>query len=173
MKRFYIIFSFLLVVLSFAGGYLYSQRNSAGTGSAGDRKVLYYVDPMNPGVKSDKPGIAPCGMQLEPVYADNTGSQESSSLPPGTVHVNQDRQQLIGVKVVTVEKAPWSYTARVLGRVIPDETQIYRINAGTDGWVKTILPVTTDSLVNKDELLATFYAPEFFSAMKAYLYGFR
>lgn len=173
MKRFYIIFSFFLVVVSFSGGYLYSQRNSARTGGSGDRKVLYYVDPMNPGVKSDKPGIAPCGMKLEPVYADTAGSQESSSLPPGTVQVNPDRQQLIGVKVATVEKVPWSCTIRVLGRVVPDETRIYRINAGTDGWVKKILHVTTDSLVEKDELLATFYAPEFFSAMKAYLYGLR
>jgi len=33
--------------------------------------VLYYVDPMHPAYKSDKPGIAPdCGMKLEPVYAD-------------------------------------------------------------------------------------------------------
>ena len=58
-----------------------------------------------------------------------------------------------------------------MGRVVPDETRIYRINSATDGWVKKILPVTTDSLVRKDELLATFYAPEFFSAIKAYLYG--
>ena len=39
--------------------------------------------------------------------------------------------------------------------------------------MKKTLPVTTGSLVKKDELLATFYAPEFFSAMKAYLYGIR
>jgi protein SCO1/2 len=34
-----------------------------------DRKVLYYVDPMHPSYKSDKPGTAPdCGMRLEPVF---------------------------------------------------------------------------------------------------------
>jgi RND family efflux transporter MFP subunit len=60
-----------------------------------------------------------------------------------------------------------------LGRVVPDETRIYRINAATDGWVKKMLPITTGSLVQENELLATFYAPEFFSAMKAYLYGLR
>jgi len=36
-----------------------------------------------------------------------------------------------------------------------------------------MLPVTTGSLVQENELLASFYAPEFFSAMKAYLYGLR
>jgi len=35
------------------------------------RKVLYWVDPMHPAYKSDRPGVAPdCGMKLEPVYAD-------------------------------------------------------------------------------------------------------
>jgi membrane fusion protein, copper/silver efflux system len=173
MKRAYLTVISLLLIASFFAGYLYSQRNMRTTEGAGNRKVLYYVDPMNPGVKSDKPGLAPCGMPLEPVYTADAGSKEGSSLPPGTVKINPDRQQLIGVKVTMVEKAPWSHTIRVLGRVVPDENRIYRINAATDGWVKQILPVTTDSLVGKNELLATFYAPEFFSAMKAYLYGLR
>ena len=163
----------VLIVVSFSVGYLFSQHNGVKTGGTADRKILYYVDPMNPGVKSDKPGVAPCGMPLEPVYADAAGLNDDKSLPPGAVRVNPDRQQLIGVRVITVEKAPWSHTIRVLGRVAPDETRLYRIVAGTDGWVKKILLPTTDSLVEKNELLAAFYAPEFFSAMKAYLYGLR
>jgi membrane fusion protein, copper/silver efflux system len=173
MKRSQLVIVLLLIGTAFFAGYLLSQRNATKTGNAGGRKVLYFVDPMNPGFRSDKPGIAPCGMQLEPVYDGDAAVKESGALPPGVVRVAPDRQQLIGVKVVTVESAPSSHTIRVLGRVVPDETRIYRVNAATDGWVKKILPVTTDSLVAKDELLATFYAPEFFSAMKAYLYGLR
>jgi membrane fusion protein, copper/silver efflux system len=173
MKRTQLVIVLMLIGTAFFAGYLLSQRSATKTGSAVGRKVLYYVDPMNPGFKSDKPGIAPCGMQLEPVYDADAAVKESGVLPPGVVRVTPDRQQLIGVKVTTVESAPSSHTIRVLGRVVPAETRIYRVNAATDGWVKKILPVTTDSLVAKDELLATFYAPEFFSAMKAYLYGLR
>jgi Cu(I)/Ag(I) efflux system membrane fusion protein len=39
--------------------------------SAGQKRVLYWADPMNPGHKSDKPGKAPDGMDLVPVYAEN------------------------------------------------------------------------------------------------------
>ena len=40
--------------------------------TARSRQPLYYVDPMHPAYKSDKPGIAPdCGMQLVPVYAED------------------------------------------------------------------------------------------------------
>lgn len=46
---------------------------------AGERKILYYQDPMHPSYKSDKPGIAPdCGMQLVPVYASDEGSAPSA-----------------------------------------------------------------------------------------------
>jgi Cu(I)/Ag(I) efflux system membrane fusion protein len=144
--------------------------------ASGTRKVLYYVDPMHPAYKSDKPGIAPdCGMELVPVYEDGSmgGSGGAAGMPPGTVNVSPEKQQLIGVKVATVEKTPGTHTIRVLGRVAPDEARIYRINSATDGWVKKILPPTTDSLVHQDELLATFYAPEFFSAMRAYIFGLR
>jgi Cu(I)/Ag(I) efflux system membrane fusion protein len=126
----------------------------------------------------NSPRTAGSAGKMDPVSADESqagtlAGGTPSSLSPGTVNVSAEKQQLIGVRVATVEKAPWNHTIRVLGRVAPDETRIYRINAATDGWVKKILPVTTGSLVQKDELLATFYAPEFFSAMKAFLYGLR
>ena len=39
--------------------------------STGERKILYWQDPMHPQYKSDKPGTAPdCGMDLVPVYAE-------------------------------------------------------------------------------------------------------
>lgn len=68
----------LLVVIAgaFTGGYVYKAIKGGGAGSGGksERKVLYWVDPMHPAYKSDKPGIAPdCGMKLEPVYADGGG----------------------------------------------------------------------------------------------------
>jgi len=161
----------VLVAVSFLAGKWYQKKHLPNIDVQGAHKVLYYVDPMNPALKSDKPGVAPCGMQLEAVYAD--GSTDTSGMPPGTVRVSQEQQQLIGVKVATVEKTSWKYSIRLLGRVVPDENRIYRINSATDGWVKTVLPVTTGSLVRKDEMLATFYSPEFFPAIKAFLYGMR
>ncbi len=66
-----------VIAAAFAGGYVYKAiKGGSGAGSAGtgERKVLYWVDPMHPAYKSDKPGIAPdCGMKLEPVYADGGG----------------------------------------------------------------------------------------------------
>jgi RND family efflux transporter MFP subunit len=170
-KTLTVVIIIVLVTAAFLAGSWYQKKNVIGSGMQAVRKVLYYVDPMNPGIKSDKPGTAPCGMPLEPVYAD--GAPDASGMPPGAVNVSPAQQQLIGVKVVTVEKAPWNHTIRVLGRVVPDETRIFRINSASDGWVKRVFPVTTGSLVKKDDVLATFFSSEFFPAMKAYLYGLR
>jgi protein SCO1/2 len=50
-----------------------------------DRKVLYFVDPMHPAYRSDKPGSAPdCGMKLEPVFADTGSPVSGSATTPST-----------------------------------------------------------------------------------------
>ncbi len=62
-----------VAVAGFAAGYAYHRwfARPVGGREVGGRKILYYVDPMHPAYRSDKPGIAPdCGMPLEPVYED-------------------------------------------------------------------------------------------------------
>lgn len=174
-KRSSILAAIVLITLSFFAGSWY-QKRSGTPGEQGGRKVLYWVDPMHPSYKSDKPGIAPdCGMKLEPVYADGGPAQgqseEMAGMPPGTVKIGSDRQQLIGVKVGTVEKKPITQTIRILGRVAVDETRIFRINATIDGWVTQTYPNATGSFVKKDETLAGFYSPEFLSAQQALIFA--
>ena len=173
-KRLLIIFGVIIALLSFLAGGLFQKTRTTGGNDPSGRTVLYYVDPMHPSYKSDKPGIAPdCGMKLEPVYADGAGVSASTELAvaPGTVRISSDRQQLIGVKVATVEKRPVSQTIRMLGRVAVDETRVYRINATLDGWITKTSSNATGSLVKKDEMLAGFYSSEFLSAQSSYLYA--
>jgi Cu(I)/Ag(I) efflux system membrane fusion protein len=75
MKLLKILFALSVLAGAFASGFVVRAVNyeqSARGSKSGERRILYYVDPMHPAYKSDKPGIAPdCGMQLEPVYADD------------------------------------------------------------------------------------------------------
>jgi len=163
-----------VAVLSFWAGGRYGKERSAGTGLQGEREVLYYVDPMTPGFRSDKPGIAPCGMPLEPVYAEAGEGQEAfatggAPLPPGAVKISPYRQQLIGVKFAAVEEKPMTYTLRLYGRVVSDETRVYRVNASTDSWIRELSDVTTGSIVGKNQILAEVLAPAYFNAQVTYL----
>lgn len=160
------------VVAAFLAGAWVAHRSVSKGGDSGGRKILYYVDPMHPAYKSDKPGIAPdCGMQLEPVYADGSTGGGSSHGTPGTVTLPQEKRQAVGVAVGKAEKAPWAGTLRLLGRVVPDEARTYRINAATDAWVRKVFPSTTGSLVKKDEPLAAYYTSSFIAAAGAYLFA--
>jgi Cu(I)/Ag(I) efflux system membrane fusion protein len=136
-------------------------------------KPLYYVDPMHPAYRSDKPGIAPdCGMQLEPVYAVSplvTVSQSASSLPPGSVRIDPQRQQLFGVRVGPVEETSGSYKIRLLGRVAADEGKIYKINAGIEGYIQDVSSATTGSFVRKNQELATFSSPMATMTIQTYM----
>jgi RND family efflux transporter MFP subunit len=171
-KATYAILLLVIAGAAFVAGSWIAGR-SGSRGSSGSRKVLYYVDPMHPAYRSDKPGIAPdCGMQLEPVYADGTtGGGGSSPGTPGTVTLPQEKRQAVGVAVGKAEKAPWTGTLRLLGRVAADETRTYRVTSATDMWVRKVFPPTTGSLVRKGEPLAAYYTGSFLSAANAYLFA--
>jgi RND family efflux transporter MFP subunit len=176
MKK--IVYASLILILlvgSFLTGSWYSQRESTRNNASGGRRILYYVDPMNPSHTSDKPGIAPCGMKMEPVYADELSAGQASGnvtpMPPGSVRISPEKQQIIGVRLDQVEKTTLNHMIRTTGRVVADETRIYRINAAVDGWITEVLPNTVGSMAKKDETLASFYSPEFLGAQQAYLYA--
>src|SRR5436309_7835951 len=74
MKLLKVLAVLVLLAGTFASGYVVRATRHAGPTTSGHR-ILYYVDPMHPAYKSDKPGVAPdCGMTLEPVYADDPGA---------------------------------------------------------------------------------------------------
>jgi len=160
----------LAVLLGFLLGHSYTQRQASASNA---RRVLYYVDPMHPAYKSDKPGIAPdCGMKLVPVYADEAGSPTaaaSADRTAGAVRIDPYRQRLFGIRLATVEKTSGTRALRVPGRVTADETRVYRINAGVDGFVNETYDDAVGRFVKKDQRLASIYSPEFLSAIGAYL----
>lgn len=81
MKALRFVVILLLIGAAFGGGYFYARRSGVTPSGKTERKVLYWVDPMHPSYKSDKPGIAPdCGMRLEPVYADGAGSKAAKNV---------------------------------------------------------------------------------------------
>lgn len=161
-----------LVAAAFLGGSWVTWRTAGGgRPEQGARKVLYWVDPMHPSYKSDKPGIAPdCGMALEPVYAD-TELPSGSSVPPNAVKVSPDKQQLIGVQVGRVERTPLSRSIATIGRVAVDETRIYRVITNADGWVRQLSPVSSGSLVRKDDLLLSLTVRDVLTAEQTFFYG--
>ncbi|HSB21230.1 MAG TPA: efflux RND transporter periplasmic adaptor subunit [Anaeromyxobacteraceae bacterium] len=172
MKRAgYISLGLLLVGASFLAGARWARRQ-AGPPSQ-QQAVVAYACPMHPQYRSDRPGDCPsCGMRLEPVRQEGGASaDDGTALPAGAVRVSPERQQTIGVRLGVVERVSGTRTLRTTGRVAPNENAVYPLVAGADGLVRGVRGATTGSLVKKNEVLLSFYAPEFVNAQISYFSG--
>src|SRR6516162_11358297 len=162
----------LLAILSYAAGRRHTAR--VATTSIGARRVVYWVDPMHPSYKSDRPGIAPdCGMALEPVYADDSNHARPSAgaahLPPGGVVINGSAQELLGIQLATVQSSGSVRVIRLLGHVVAEDTRVYRINSGMEGFVRETYNDSVGVHVKKDEKLATYYGPDALAVESGFL----
>jgi Cu(I)/Ag(I) efflux system membrane fusion protein len=155
------------VAVSFFAGLLGSSWKKAPA-----REILYYVDPMHPSYHSSKPGVAPdCGMDLVPVYSNSPGASFpfDSAITNGSIHIDGVTQGLYGIRLAKVQRTQGVRTIRAFGRVVADETRVFRINLGTDGYVKTTTGDPVGAHVTKDQHLALVYSPEFLSVSGGYL----
>ena len=166
-KVLYLLLIASALIAAFAFGYF-----KASNADQGIRQAIYYVDPMHPGYRSAKPGIAPdCGMQLVPVYAEDLASSSSGAgkTASGQLRVSAALRQLYGIQLAPVQRTSSHNTIRVFGRVTADETRIFRVNLGTDGYVKETKNDAVGNRVAKDQHLAVVYSPEFLSVAGGYL----
>jgi membrane fusion protein, copper/silver efflux system len=172
-KAAYSILLFLLIAGAFLAGSWYRQRGDLKAVNPGSPEIVDHMDPTQSAHASHTPGIAPAsGMSSGPVHVHggpaNPGAT-SASLSPGMVNITPEKQQLIGVRVSAVEKAPGAHALRLLGRVAPDEARVYRVNAGIEGFIREVSAATTGSQVKKDQLLATFSAPNSIQIIQQYI----
>jgi len=169
----YISLGLALVGASFMAGARWAHRHS---GPASQQQAVAYACPMHPQYRSDRPSDCPsCGMRLEPVHekggAKPAAADDGTALPAGAVRVSPERQQTIGVRLGAAERVSGTRTLRTTGRVAPNENAVYPLVAGADGMVRGVRGATTGSLVKKNEVLLSFYAPEFLNAQLSYFSG--
>jgi membrane fusion protein, copper/silver efflux system len=180
MKIAKVVVALLVVVLAFAGGYIVRATKSAASASKG-RRVVYYVDPMHPAYKSDKPGVAPdCGMTLEPVYADEPAgvggpayADKTPTPKPGAINISPARQQLIGVKFATVDFDSQPRSIRAVGKVTFDETRVAHVHTRIDGWIEKVFVDFTGDFVKQGQAMLTIYSPEMLASQQELLLAAR
>ena len=162
-----------LLAGAFASGYVVRSSRRA-TAAAPERRVLYYVDAMNPAYKSDKPGVAPDGMALQPVWADEpTAATDTSGAKEGAIRISPERQQLIGVKFATVEWDGQTRSIRTVGKVTYDETRVAHVHTRIDGWIEKVFVDFTGDIVKQGEPMLTIYSPEMLASQEELLLAVR
>src|SRR6201981_3710596 len=114
--------------------------------------------------------VRPPRAAWEPVYADAVPLPGASiPVPSGAVAIGPVSQRLVGIRVAAAEKTSGTHSVRFLGRVVPEDTRTYRINAGMDGFVRETFDDRVGEFVKKDQKLATSYVAETLSVASGFL----
>jgi membrane fusion protein, copper/silver efflux system len=92
---------------------------------------------------------------------------------PGAVQISPEKQQLIGVKIGTVELKPLEKVIRTIGRVDYDEKRIVTVSPKIGGWIEDLYIDFTGKFVRQGDPLLTIYSPELVSTQEEYLLALR
>ena len=134
-----------------------------GSAAAMAGEPLYWVAPMDPGYRSDKPGKSPMGMDLIPVYADS-GSDAGSM-----VRILPEVVNNLGVRTAPVRRETLSRKISTVGYIDYDETRISHIHTRTEGWIERLTVRAEGEQVGAGQLLFELYAPTLVNAQEEYL----
>ncbi|EMQ2876649.1 efflux RND transporter periplasmic adaptor subunit [Vibrio navarrensis] len=152
-----------------ANSYLSGHDMSAmaSTSSAqSSNEPLYWVAPMDPNYKRDKPGKSPMGMDLIPVYAEDLAGANDKA---GTVKIDPSVENNLGVKTDSVTLAKLSPRIETVGYIAFDESKLWQTNVRVSGWVEKLYINAVGEQVKKGDVLFTLYSPELVKAQEELL----
>ena len=143
---------------------------AAGPGAKGERRVLYYRNPMGLPDTSPVPKKDPMGMDYVPVYE---GEEPARDLPPGTVRISTDKVQLLGVRTEPVAERELRRTLNAVGTIQANERRLYKVAPRFEGWIEKLYVNTTGQAVARGQPLMDVYSPDLVTAQEEYLIALR
>lgn len=164
-QKVYVAFAALMVLAAgivlgiwWAGSSSSSTADGQAASASGEREVLYWYDPMEPGQHFDKPGKSPfMDMQLVPKYADET-TGSGISITPGT-------RANLGIRTVEAERGSLSGTISVPGTIGWDLRQEHVVSARVDSVVDRLFVKAPYEPVRAGQPLAGIIAPTWTTAL--------
>ncbi|MGQ9368701.1 efflux RND transporter periplasmic adaptor subunit [Azospirillum sp. ST 5-10] len=155
------------------GGGIAYERSAAGAGAApGEKKILYWVAPMDPNYRRAAPGKSPMGMDLIPVYDGEEPAAAPVAAPAdgaGVVAVSPATVNAIGVRIGQAVRADFGDEIRTVGYVTLDEDRTSHVHVRGDGWVERLAVRSLGAEVRAGDLLFEVFAPELVAASYEYV----
>ena len=124
--------------------------------------ILYWVAPMDPNYRRDKPGKSPMGMDLVPVYADENTAWNTVSIKPEVI-------QNLGVRTAKAERTQLWRGIDTVGYVDYDESRVSHIHLRTEGWIENLTVKSEGERLKKDERVFDLYSPELVNAQQEFV----
>jgi Cu(I)/Ag(I) efflux system membrane fusion protein len=146
-----------------AGGGHEPAASAAAAGPAkGERKILYYRNPMGLPDTSPTPKKDSMGMDYIPVYE---GEDQDTG---GAIKISTAKVQKLGVRSVAVERRAVDSVVRASGRVEVDERRLATITPKFEGYVEKLFVNATGQYVARGTPLFEAYSPELLATQREY-----
>ncbi len=143
---------------------LFNGSSDSTEQTSGKKEPLYWVAPMDDNYRRDKPGKSPMGMDLVPVYEQDTGSDA-----PGTIKISSAVENNISVRTAEVKKGYISHEINTVGYVQFDEDKLIHIHPRVEGWIEKLHVKATGNPVRKGQPLYELYSPQLVNAQEELL----
>lgn len=144
---------------------LISLSGVAFAGHNDEKDILYWVAPMDPNFKREKPGKSPMGMDLVPVYKNSEGGAE--------VRISAAVSQNFSVRLASVERGRLWRGINTVGYVDYNEARVSHIHLRTSGWIEHLATHSVGERFKKGDTLLTLYSPELVNAQQEYVQALR
>ena len=151
------------------GVYIIAPSSTPTIANDTPAEPLYWVAPMDPDFRRPGPGLSPMGMDLLPVYADNSAAKNS----PGTVTISADVTNNLGVRTATARHKKFTQTITAPATLQFDQDQVLRVQPRIEGWVEKLYVHAKGDSVTAGQALYTLYSPALVTAQEEFLLALR
>ncbi|GGB92615.1 hemolysin D [Marinobacterium zhoushanense] len=161
----------LLAGIALGGGAVYLTLGSPEDGptASAEPQPLYWVAPMDPNYRRDKPGKSPMGMDLIPVYeeSDAGGPDEGA----GTITISPEVVNNLGVRTAAARQQPLNFEVGTVGYIQYNQDNVVHIHPRVAGWIERLHVKTSGERVTRGAPLYDLYSPELVNAQEELLFG--
>lgn len=132
--------------------------------SPAERRILYWVAPMDANYRKDQPGQSPMGMDLVPVY-----ESAGNGAPAGEIRISPAVINNLGVRTAIAQRQRLNPSIEAFGVITHDEDSRVQVTVRTEGWIEDLTIFDEGEMVKRGDVLFNFYSPELLHAQDNYL----
>ena len=154
-----------LIFLSASVGFgiaWFTVQPSMSSTTNDEAQPLYWVAPMDPNYRRDKPGQSPMGMDLVPVYEDNKNDDNA-------VTINPSMQHNLGLQLSPVVFGILPQYINTTGYIQFDEEKLGHVHSRVEGWVEKLYPSAVGDFIQQGDPLYSIYSPALVNAQDEYV----
>jgi len=143
------------------------QDEAPKTTTVKQKKILYWVAPMDPNYRRDGPGKSPMGMDLVPVYDEGDTAVKGVDGP--VVKIAPEVENNMGVRTAKAETGTLWRKIRTVGYASVDDAKVSHVHLRTEGWIEQLAIESEGDRVKKGQRLFNLYSPTLVNAMDEYV----